>query len=166
MHVIRRGLTFPGGMAADLARCPVSWSVIGCRSSLMYFSVRTHSHSRIVNRFPQIASFIVHTARLSLTWTSTDFPPTSGICLQFIKTCRLGKNWAKIVQCELGISCKYGRAPVKYYLWPLSRLTFWSFPSPMRPTHIVLTPWPVNEIPRLSLSHAWSFNRPSLILYF
>ncbi len=144
MHVIRRGLTFPGGMAADLARCPVSWSVIGCRSSLMYFSVRTHSHSRIVNRrqlqifsipniswvsatrrrFPQIASFIVHTAWLPLAWTSTDFPPTSDICLQFIKTCRRGKNWAKIVQCELSISCKYGRAPVNNYLWPLSRLTF------------------------------------------
>ncbi len=57
--------------------------------------VRSHSHSRIVNRrqlqifsmpniswasvthrrFPQIASLIIHTARLSLAGTSTDLPP-------------------------------------------------------------------------------------------
>lgn len=30
--------------------CPVSCSLIGCRSSPMYFSVRTHSHSMILNR--------------------------------------------------------------------------------------------------------------------
>ncbi len=106
------------------SRCPVSCSLIGCRSSLMYFSVRTHSHSRIVNRrqlqifsmpnisqasathlrFPQITSLIIHTARLSLAWTSTDLPPISGICLWFIKTCRWVKNLSKIVQYELGIS--------------------------------------------------------------
>ncbi len=83
--------------------------------------VRTHSHSRLVNRrqlqifsmpnisrathrrFPQIASLIIHTARLSLAGTSTDLPPISGICWRFIKTCRRVKNRAKIVQCELGI---------------------------------------------------------------
>ncbi len=85
--------------------------------------VRTHSHSRIENRrqlqifsmpnisresatcrgFPQIASLIIHTARLSLAGTSTDLPPISGICRRFIKTCRRVKNRAKIVQCELGI---------------------------------------------------------------
>ncbi len=83
----------------------------------MYFSVRTHSHSRIMNRrqlqifrmpnishvsathrrWPQIASLIIHTVRLSLAWTST-------ICLRFIKICRRVKNRAKIVRCELGIS--------------------------------------------------------------
>ncbi len=91
--------------------CPVSCSLIGCRSSLMYFSVRTHSHSRIVNRrqlqilacqiFP--GRRIIHTARLSLAWMGTDLPPISGICLQFIKTYRQVKNRAKIVQCELAI---------------------------------------------------------------
>ncbi len=85
--------------------------------------VRTHSHSRLVNRrqlqifsmpnisrasathrrFPQIASLIIHTARLSLAGTSTDLSPISGICRRFIKTCRRVKNRAKIVQCELGI---------------------------------------------------------------
>ncbi len=61
--------------------------------------VRTHSHSRIVNLqqlqifsmpniFPQIASLIIHTAWLSLAWTSTDLPPLSGICQRFIITCR------------------------------------------------------------------------------
>ncbi len=90
----------------------------------MYFSVRTHSHSRTVNRWqlqifsipnisqvsathrqwPQIAFLIIHTARLSLAWTSTDLPSMSGICRQFIKTWRRVKNRAKIVQCELGIS--------------------------------------------------------------
>ncbi len=107
--------------------CPVSCSLSGCRSSPMYFQsepVRTHSHSRLVNRrqlqifsmpnilrasathrrFPQIASLIIHTARLSLAGTSTDLPPISGICRRFIKTCRRVKNRAKIVQCELGIS--------------------------------------------------------------
>ncbi len=88
-------------------------------SSLMYFSVRTHSHSRIVNRrqlqifsmpnisqvsathrrWPQIASLIIQTARLSLAWTSTVLPPKSPICQRL-------KNRAKIVQCELGISVK------------------------------------------------------------
>ncbi len=105
------------------SRCPVSCSFIGCRSSLMHFSVRTHSPSRIVNhrqlqifslanisrvsamhrRFPQITSLIIHTAWLSLAWTSTDLPPFSGICQRFIKTSRRVKNRAKIVQCELGI---------------------------------------------------------------
>ncbi len=90
----------------------------------MYFSVRSHSHSRIDNRrqlqifsmpnilrasatcrrFPQIASLIIHTARLSRAGTSTDFPPISGICWRFMKTCRRVKNRAKIVQCELGIN--------------------------------------------------------------
>ncbi len=76
--------------------------------------VRTHSHSRIVNLqqlqifsmpniFPQIASLIIHTAWLSLAWTSTDLPPLSGICQRFIKTCRRVKNRTKIVQRELGI---------------------------------------------------------------
>ncbi len=84
--------------------CPVSCSLIGCRSSPMYFSVRTHSHSRIENRrqlqifsmpnilrasatcrrFPQIASLIIHTARMSRAGTSADFPPISGICRRFI----------------------------------------------------------------------------------
>ncbi len=54
-------------------------------------------------QFPQITSLIIHTARLSLAWTSTDLPPFSGICQRFIKTSRRVKNRAKIVQCELGI---------------------------------------------------------------
>ncbi len=94
--------------------------------------VRTHSHSRLVNRrqlqifsmpnisrapathrrFPQIASLIIHTARLSLAGTSTDLPPISGICRRFIKTCRRVKNRAKIVQCELGIRDWVTRRPV------------------------------------------------------
>ncbi len=77
--------------------------------------VRSHSHSsRIVNLqqlqifsmpniFPQIASLIIHTAWLSLAWTSTNLPPMSGICRRFIKTCRRVKNRAKIMQRELGI---------------------------------------------------------------
>ncbi len=115
MHVVCKGQIFwlcknkinikPPPQAS---RSPVSCSLIGCRSLLMYFSVRTHSHSRIVNRqqlqifsmpniswasamhrrFPQIASLIIHTVRLSLPWTSTDLPPISGICLWFIKICR------------------------------------------------------------------------------
>ncbi len=76
---------------------------LAVRSSPMYFSVRTHSHSRILNRrqlqifsmpnisrasathrrVPQIASLIIHTSRLSLAWTSTDLPPISGICWRF-----------------------------------------------------------------------------------
>ncbi len=52
---------------------------------------------------PQIASLIIHTAWLSLAWTSTDLPPMSGICRRFIKTCRRVKNRAKIMQRELGI---------------------------------------------------------------
>ncbi len=59
--------------------------------------------SATCRRFPQIASLIIHTARLSFAGTSTDLPPISGICQRFIKTCRRVKNWAKIVQCELGI---------------------------------------------------------------
>ncbi len=55
-------------------------------------------------RFPQITSLIIHTERLSLAWTSTDFPLMSGICRQFFKTCRWVKNRAKIVLCKLGIS--------------------------------------------------------------
>ncbi len=88
----------------------------------MYFSVRTGQNSftqqacesptapdakywsATHRRFPQIASLIIHTARLSLAGTSTDLPPISGICRRFIKTCRRVKNRAKIVQCELGIS--------------------------------------------------------------
>ncbi len=37
--------------------------------------------------FPQPASLIIHTARLSLVWMATDLPPVSGICRRFIKTC-------------------------------------------------------------------------------
>ncbi len=108
-----------------LSRCPASCSLIGCRSSsLMYYSVRTHSHSRIVNRrqiqifimpnistvlatywrFPQIVSLIVYTVQFSLVWTSTDLPQMSDIFRWFIKTCQWVKHWAKIVQCELGIN--------------------------------------------------------------
>ncbi len=85
------------------SRCPVSCSFISCRSAneciTMYFSVITHSHSRIVNRwqlqifskpnisrvwamyrrFPQIVSLIVHTVRLSLAWT--------GVCTRCIREC-------------------------------------------------------------------------------
>ncbi len=90
--------------------------------------VGTHSHSRIENRrqlqifsmpnilrasathrrFPQIASLIIHTARLSRAGTSAGFPPISGICRRFIKTCQRVKNRAKIVQCELGITKQTG----------------------------------------------------------
>ncbi len=94
--------------------CPVSCSLIGCRSSPMYFSVRTHSHSRIENRPPQIASLIIHTARMSRAGTSADFPPISGICRRFIKTCRRVKNRTETVQCELGISIELVSSMFEY----------------------------------------------------
>ncbi len=110
----------------DFLCCPVSCSLIGCRSSPMYFSVRTHftqqdCESRQVQifsmpnisqalathqQFSQIASLIIHTVRLSLAWTSTDLPLISGICRRFHKTCRRVNNLAKIMQCELGITCE------------------------------------------------------------
>ncbi len=91
-HVVCKWLTFNRFVKKKkkspprTSRCPVSCPLIGCRSSPMYFSVITHSQSRIVNcrqlqifsmpnisrtlathrRFPQIASLIIHTARLSL----------------------------------------------------------------------------------------------------
>ncbi len=56
MHVVCKWLAFNGFVKKikksppRAFRCPVSCSLVGCRSSLMYFSVRTHSHHRIVNR--------------------------------------------------------------------------------------------------------------------
>ncbi len=71
---------------------------------LQMFSMPNISRVLATNRrFPQIASLIIHTTRLSLARTSTDLPPMSGICRLFIKTRRWVKNRAKIVQCELGI---------------------------------------------------------------
>ncbi len=55
-------------------------------------------------RFSQIVSLIIHTAWMSLAWTSTDLPLILGICRWFRKPCQWVKIGAKIVQCELGIA--------------------------------------------------------------
>ncbi len=108
MHVVCKWLMVKWLKSSRASRCPVAC----CKSSLMYFSVGTLSHSRIVNRqqlqifsmpnisrvsathrrYPQITSLIIHTARLSLAWMSTDLPPMSGICRRFFKTCRWVKS--------------------------------------------------------------------------
>ncbi len=99
---------------------PRTCSLIGCRSSPMYFSFRTHSHSRIVNRrqlqifsMPNISrasailsdrifdnSHCVIVTRGNEHRFASDFGHLLAISQ---KTCRRVKIRAKIMQCELGI---------------------------------------------------------------
>ncbi len=84
--------------------CPGSCSLIGCRSLLMYFSVRTHfTQQDFESAILSDRVFDYSHCVLSLTWTSTDLPPISGICRRFRRTCWRVKIGAKIEQCELGI---------------------------------------------------------------
>ncbi len=118
------------------------------RRQLQIFSMPNISRtSATCRRFPQIASLIIHTARLSFAWMSTDLPPISGICRRFIKTCRRVKNRAKIVQCELGIT---------FWGWLFVTYAWYQFSIDIEVLHSDIVPKPnlwYRAIPTPDTSH-------------
>ncbi len=88
------------------SRCPVSCSLIGCRSLPMCFSVRTHfTQQDFWIADIQIVCLIIHTAWFVTRVNEHRFVSLiSGICWRFCKICRRVKIGVKIVQSELCVS--------------------------------------------------------------